>query len=229
MPEAPKLTGLKKRQQIQQANRTMFIWVAAAAVALAICLVMAQFMVRQLMYNNKIIGEKTKTQQTLDKNLSTFDTLKKEVNKLTADDNLTALRAADTDTALQVIIDALPTNDDRAVLGTSLQRVVLARSGVGISSINVTQTGLVASTGTQATTSAVNSKTPTEILFDITIVGNYDQISSAIKDMERSIRPISIDTIKLDGSGQQLSAMISARTYYLPSKTVELTDKTVRP
>jgi Tfp pilus assembly protein PilO len=231
MVEGPKLTGLKKRQQIQQANKTMFIWVAAASVALAICLVLAQFMVRQLMYNNKVIGEKAKTQQILDRNLQTFDTLKKEVTKLTANSDLTALRVADTDTALQVIIDALPTEDDRAVLGTSLQQVVLARSGVGISSINVTQTG-VASLATAAaptTTTVAPSKTPSEIVFDVVVVGNYAQIASAIKDMEHSIRPISINSIKLEGSGQMLSATISARTYYLPGKTVELTQKPVRP
>ena len=228
MPEAPKLTGLKKRQQIQQANRTMFIWVAAASVALAICLVLAQFMVHQLMYNNKVIGEKTKTQQTLDRNLQTFDSLKKAVTKLTANSDLTALRVSETDSALQVIIDALPTNDDRAVLGTSLQQVVLARSGVGISSINVTQTTMPVDP-TAVTTAPTTVSTPTEILFDIVIVGNYDQIASAVKDMERSIRPISIDSIKLEGSGQQLSATIAARTYYLPGKTVELTKKPVTP
>jgi hypothetical protein len=38
-----KATGLKKRQAISSANRTMFIWVAVASVAISILLVAAQF------------------------------------------------------------------------------------------------------------------------------------------------------------------------------------------
>jgi hypothetical protein len=216
--EAPKLTGLKKRQQIQQANRTMFIWVVAAAVAFAVCVVLAQFMIRQLLFNNMIIGEKSKTQQVLDSNLTTFEELKKEVAKLNADPNLNALKINETDSVLQFIIDALPTNDDRAVLGTSLQQVVLARSGVSIESISVTQQGVVADpSGAEAS----NSNTPTEISFDVILGGNYDQIRTAVFDMERSIRPINIKLVKLEANGKSLRATINASTFYLPGKSVK--------
>ena len=222
--DAPKLTGLKKRQQIQKANKTMFMWVIAASVAIAICLVLAQFMVRQFMFNNKVISKRNTTQQILDKNLESFKSLKEEVGKLVANNDLTALRVAETDTALQVIIDALPTNDDRAVLGTSLQQVVLARSGVGIESISVTEGGVAA--GIEGTS---NSETPTEIAFTVTLLGNYDQISTALKDIERSIRPMDVTQLKVEGSGQTLRAIVSAKTFYLPAKSVELQTKPVTP
>lgn len=216
--DAPKLTGLKKRQQIQQANRTMFIWVVAAAVALSICIVLAQFMIRQLLFNNRIIGEKSKTQQVLDANLTSFEDLKKEVSKLNADENLNSLKINDTDSVLQFIIDALPTTDDRADLGTSLQQVVLARSGVSIESISVTQMGVTADPTSEP---EGGSTTPTEISFDLILGGSYDQIRGAVNDMERSIRPIKVKQVKLEGNGRLLKATIAASTYYLPSKSVK--------
>jgi hypothetical protein len=165
-----------------------------------------------------IIGEKSKTQQVLDSNLTTFEELKKEVAKLNADPNLNALKINETDSVLQFIIDALPTNDDRAVLGTSLQQVVLARSGVSIESISVTQQGVVADpSGAEAS----NSNTPTEISFDVILGGNYDQIRTAVFDMERSIRPINIKLVKLEANGKSLRATINASTFYLPGKSVK--------
>lgn len=224
--DAPKLTGLKKRQQIQQANKTMFIWVIAAAVAVTICLVLAQFMVRQLMVNNKIIGEKVKAQTTLDQNVKSFESLKKEVIKLTANESLTGLRVADTDTALQVVIDALPTIDDRATLGTSLQQVILAPSGITIKSLDVTQGVTEDVAGTEVASSTAE---PQAIAFQMIITGTYDQIATAVKDMERSIRPIVIDSVKVQGTGRDLQASITAKSYYLPGKSVEVTKKTLKP
>jgi len=227
--DTPKLTGLKKRQQIQKANKTMFMWVIAASAAIAVCLVLAQFMVRQFLYNNKVIGKQTTTQQVLDSNLSSFDSLKESVTKLTANSNLSALKIAETDTALQVIIDALPTSDDRAVLGTSLQQVVLARSGVGIESINVTSSGGLALVDPTLEDSVASVDTPIEITFDLVLIGNYEQISSAIRDMERSIRPIDVSMTKVEGNGQQLRATIAAKTYYLPPKSVDMKVEKVEP
>lgn len=220
--DAPKLTGVKKRQQIEQANKTMFLWIIAASVAVAVCLVLAQFMVRQFVYNSKVIGEKAKAQQILDRNIDSVDSLKQEVNKLIANNELTALRVSPSDTALQVIIDALPTSDDRAGLATSLQQVILARSGITIDSISVTGQSISSDATATATT---NVSTPIEIPFNITVVGDYAKLTQTITDLERSIRPISVDVIDVQGSGSTLRATISAKTFYLPPKSVEVQKK----
>lgn len=222
------ITGIKKRQQIQQANKMVFIWVAAAAVAVTVCLVLSQFLVRQFIFNQKIFSAKDRANQTLVQNMDTFKDLKLEVNKLVSSKSLTDLRVAETDTALQVIIDALPTNDDRAALATSLQQIVLARSGVSIESIDVTN-----EVGSATSEEAVQDETTMsqvgEILFSVTLVGNYDQVKQAVSDMERSIRPLSVDRIQIEGSGAQLRATISAKTYFLPAKTLELGKENITP
>lgn len=220
------ITGIKKREQIQKANKTMFLWVVAASAAVAICLVLAQFLVRQMLFNQKIMSVKGETNSTLVANKETFKTIKTGINKLISDSNLSSLKVAETDTALQVVIDALPTSDDRAALATSLQQVVLSRSGVAIESISVTdQSATLAAAGS---TTTVTDK-PQEILFNVVLIGNYEQISQAVTDMERSIRPFSVERMQIEGSGTQLRASINAKTFYLPAKTMKIKTEALKP
>lgn len=213
------ITGLKKREQIKNANQAMFLWVVVASVVVAICLVLGQFMVRQMLYNNEVIAAKNKAYDTLVDNKEAFEGLKNEVNKLTSSNTLTALRVDEKDTALQVVIDALPTSDDRAALATSLQQVVLAQSGVTIESINVIDAGL-ASVTLDDEESAGDAEVG-EIPFTVVLLGDYNRISQALKDMERTIRPISLESVEIEGGGTQLRATVNATTYFLPAKTIE--------
>ena len=223
--ERPSITGLKKRQQIQSANKTMFVWVVIAATAVTICLVLAQFLVRQFLFNVKIINAKSQTNQTLITNAASFTSVKDSVNKLIADSKLTKLRVAPEDTALQVIIDALPTVDDRAALGTSLQQKVFSRSGVAIDSLNVIDASVAASEPSLA--GGVTQ--PQEIIFSVALSGSYEQVRQAIDDLNKSIRPFDIQTIRVSGDGGNLSVNISLKTFYLPKTTVQLRQEPIKP
>ncbi|MBC7746833.1 hypothetical protein H7Y40_02540 [Pedobacter sp.] len=222
------MTGMKKREQIQKANKTMFLWVVVASAAVAICLVLSQFLVRQGLFNQKVLNAKSDTNSVLVTNKKDFEVIKTGINKLISDSNLSSLKVAETDTALQVIIDALPTADDRAALATSLQQVVLSRSGVSIDSISVTDQS-AAVVDPSATATATESSTPQEILFNVVLVGTYAQIGQAISDMEHSIRPFSVERLQIEGSGAQLRASISAKTFYLPAKTMNLKTEALKP
>ena len=220
-------TGIKKREKIQQANKMMFVWVVAASAAVAICLVLAQFLIRQMIFNQKIISVKAQTNATLVTNKQTFETIKSGIDKLISDSSLNALKVAPTDTALQVIIDALPTSDDRAALATSLQQVVLSRSGVSIDSISVTDQSSLATAG--STGNVASAVTPQDIVFNVVLIGNYAQISQAISDMERSIRPFYVERLQIEGTGTQLRASINAKTFYLPAKSMNLKIEALKP
>lgn len=219
------VTGIRKRQQIKKANNTMFLWVVAAAAALTVCLVTSVFLVKQLMFNQRIIDAKDTTKKTLVKNKETFGSIKTEVNKLTANSQLNSLKVEQTDTTLQVIIDALPTADDRAALATSLQQVVLAPSGASIESLSVTDGAVAVEDETAADTTGA----PVAVNFTIVLNGNYEQIGRAIADMERSIRPITVEQVQIEGTGTVLRASIYAKTYYLSAKSVELKTETIKP
>lgn len=218
------LTGIKKRQQIKSANKMVFAWIVAASLVVGICGVFAQFLIRQLMFNNKIYGALTETQTTLQTNIDAYDGLKSSVVKLLADSNLNALRNGENSNALQVIIDALPTEENRSSFATSMQTKVLGPAGVTISSFSVVGSNTDAETQT-----AIDGTDALPYNFTFSISGNYSQIQQAIRNMERSIRPITIQSLDIQGTSEKMEASITATTYYQPAKDIQLKEEEIKP
>lgn len=228
MADTKQATALRKRQQIEKANRSMFAWVAGASVIVAFAVVAAQFMIQQGMFNEKVLNEKRATDRTLSQNLEAVDTLKGEVNTLLANNSLAAARAQSDDSNLQVVLDALPPTQDSLNLGTSLQSVLLGGNVQRIDSLIVDAAAAAQDEFVQDA-SQVGTTGPVEIPFQFTINGNYDQIKNALLALERSIRPIQVRAINIEGSDNSLTATIDAVTYYQAGKTIELQEKTVTP
>lgn len=218
------LTGLKKRQQINSANKMVFAWIIAASLVIGICGVFAQFLLRQLVFNNKIYGALATTSSTIDKNINAYDGLKASVVKLVADSNLNSLKKGENSTALQVVIDALPTEENRSALATSMQTEVLGPAGVTINSFSVTDTDTDTDGG-----AAIAGTDASAFDFSFSITGTYAQVQQAIKNMERSIRPITIEIISVQGTSDKLDANITATTYYQSAKNVQLKQGEVKP
>lgn len=227
MAETKQATALRKRQQIEKANRSMFAWVAGASVIVAFAVVAAQFMVQQGLFNEKVLSEKRATDRTLTENLQSVDTLKEEVNVLLANNNLAASRAQSDDSNLQVVLDALPPSQDSLNLGTSLQSVFLGSRVQRIESISVDGGASIDSAVEDA--SVQDTDGPQEIPFRFTVVGNYNQIRDALGALQRSIRPIKITSVGVEGTDTSLTATVEAVTYYQPEKTIELRERTVSP
>lgn len=217
------LTGLRKRQQIKSANKAVFAWITAASIVLGISGVFAQFMVRQMLFNNTILGTLNTTNTNLTKSINAYDGLKSEVTKLVADSNLNALKKSSSSTALQVVIDALPTEENRVALATSMQNEVLGPSGVSIDAFSVVDGSVATATANQTAGDAQ------PFSFTFSISGTYAQVQQAIRNIERSIRPITIELIDMQGTDTQMKATIQAVTYYQPVKTVEVKEEKKSP
>lgn len=229
MESTKQLTGLKKRQQIANANRMIFIWVIVASIAVSLCGVTVQFLVRQAIFNQKIISAKLDTQGTLDDNLKNIETLKIKVDELIADDNLAKVKANPTDTNLKVVLDALPTADDKSALGASMQRVVLARSQIVVSELTtISVSDAIAADpaleGTDAGASSVLASS-----FTFTANGDYERVKNMFTDIERTIRPINIKTLTLQGMDGAIRVTVGGEAYYYPAQSVQLGKKTINP
>lgn len=226
MPETRQLTGLKKRQQIASANKMIFVWVIVASVAIAFCGVTMQFLVRQAVFNQKIIGAKFETQGTLSNNLDNINKLKANVDALQSDSNLARVKANPEDTNLKVVLDALPTSDDRTALGASLQQVILPKSSVVVSDLTTITPNEQQVADTSATTGAT---TASEANFTFSATGDYLRIKAMLGDLERTIRPMNIKTLALQSSDNQIKATVGAVTYYSPAQTIQVGKKTIKP
>ncbi len=228
-----KLTGLKKRQQIENAGRSMFLWVAIASVAVSVCLVMAQFLFQKWTYNNRVLSAKYKAADTLKKNITNGKQLQQAVNALVSNQDLASVKANTDDPNTQSVLDALPSKLDATALATSLQQVILSKSGVTIDSISVPsdQPGVAggASAGATTKTGAADTSTgPQEMKFDIGVSGSYDKIRNMVFDLERTIRPIKVISMTLTGDDAAMTAKMSIVTYYQPSKTITIKQEVVK-
>lgn len=227
------MTGVRKRQQIQDTNKQIFIWLAVAAVIVSVCLVALQFLLREFMFNQKIINKKSETNSTLVKNLSEAEKLRENVNALLADESLNSLKyeASNTKTtALNVVLDALPVEGDTTAFANSLQAVVLPRSGVTISELNTSITQDGGASTVDPTAAAVPATEPSPLPFTAGFKGRYADAQRALDDMSRVIRPISLNKLTIRSTDKDiLQVSIGGMTYYMPARTVEVRTEVMKP
>ncbi|HET8689825.1 MAG TPA: hypothetical protein VFL81_00060 [Candidatus Saccharimonadales bacterium] len=233
-PSGNQLTGLKKRQQIAQANKMIFIWVAVAAVAVSFCAVALQFLVREGLFNQKIINAKAATNRTLESNIASADQLKANVQALLADTNLNAVRTKDTDNNLQVVLDALPTDGDSTSFATSLQTIVLVGAGAKVSQLSTSgqfsgDGGGDSSAGDLTDSGSLIQTDASTLPFAAQINGTYKEVRGTLDDIAKTIRPINITTMNITGQDTDLSVTLNGNTFYLPAKTVSLGSKEITP
>lgn len=227
--DGAQLTGVKKRQQIAGTRKEVLMWVAIASAVVVICLVIGMNIFQRIQYQMKVNTEISKTAKTMEANVEAIDGLIKNVNDLRANRLLTApgLKADDS-TVFQVVIDALPTENDSVSLSSSLQNKILNRSGVTIEQISVDgESSSSSNDDDEVTTSNVESPVAQPINFRISIVGTYESIKQTLADIERTIRPIIINSLEISGTDDRLTATIQATTYYSSSVNFQVGEKEV--
>lgn len=222
---AKQLTGIKKRQQIAQANKMIFVWVIIASVVISLCGVTIQFLFRQAAFNQKVISAKLETQGTLSDNIENVQELKKNVDALLADTRLSTVKANENDSNLKVVLDALPTANDGSALGASLQQVILPKSRVETSDLTTISSLMIAEDETVPTTKgeALTSN------FNFAATGDYGHIQTMFGDLERTIRPMNVQTFTMQGVDGAIRATVTGVTYYSPEQTVQLGKKSIKP
>lgn len=196
-----------KRDLIKKAGSSMFISVAGAAVILAFALVSINFMWGQLKYNNQVNGAKEEVRDTIKANIEEANSLKTSFVALNQADDLIPGQGDKSNS--EIVLDALPRKYDFPALRTSIEKLA-AISGVKI-------TGFGGEDQESQAVSSMTTPSPIEILFNLTVSGDYDSIKRFIRNTENTIRPIKIDRLTLGGRDDEMSATLSMTTYYQPS------------
>lgn len=230
----PKDAAIRKRTQITKANRMMFIWVAVVSAIVGFAAVGSLFLVQKLWFTEKILIEKTNTVSVLKANNANIKELEAEVRILDNNQALISAKAKPTDQAVQVILDALPSEANSLALGASLQNKLLAGvAGLTLDSLQVDQVAGVESVVTDAAVKDAAAAVPTiggsEITFRFTVSGTDEALKEVLQRLERSIRVIDILTMKIESQGSSRVLTVQARAFYEPTRVVELKDKTVKP
>lgn len=206
--------AIRKRQEIAKASRMMFAWVAGASAIVGIAAVLTITLFQKLTFNQDIIARQNKTISILKANQDAATQLLDNARALDTDQNLRDSRAnSDNDTALQVILEALPSTANKAALGSSLQDRLLKLDGISIESLSVGDTTESSEPG--------SGSVPMEFSFVAKAV-DPNKLFDLLKRLESSIRPIKILTLSLETGEVDTTLTVTAESYYQPPVSLDL-------
>ena len=219
--------AFRKRNQIAQANRTMFIWVAAVSAVFGVALVAVIFLVQMLIFNEKVLAEKQNTIKTLEIDNTNITKLESAIRVLDTNTALASVKADSDDQTIQAVLDALPSEANSLALGASLQNKLLSGiNGLSLNSIQVNPVEGVESLSSNTTTAY--SSSDNEITFNFAVSGDETALKQSLVNLERSIRTINIVSLEIQSQGTTQVMSVSAKAFYEPTKVVQLTDKVVK-
>lgn len=228
----PKFIALRKRSQIATANRTMFLWVAGVSVVFGFALVGTIFLTQILLFNERVLLEKDKTVSTLKTNNANITELESQIRVLDTNQALIDSKAQVSDQAIQVILDALPSEANSLALGASLQNKLLAGiTGLTLNSLQVdsiVESDSYTIDGSIKDSSPTSSDTQNGISFRFSVSGDEKALQQVLRNLELSIRTIDIISLKIESQGVSRALSVQARAFYEPQRVVELRDKTVK-
>jgi len=224
--------ALRKRTQIAMANRVMFLWVAGVSVVFGFALVGTIFLTQMLLFNERVLQEKDRTVFTLNNNKKAITDLESKVRVLDTDAALMSIKAVSDDQAIQVILDALPSDANSLALGASIQNKLLAGiAGLSLNSLQVDPViGIESLSGETSVENAsvATSGSQNEITFRFSVTGDEIALKQVLRNLEISIRTIDIISLKIEGQGSTSVLSVQARAFYEPARVVQLKDKTVK-
>lgn len=229
-------TAIRKRQLIAKANRTVFITVAIASAIVGIASVLGTFLVREMMFNAKVIGEQDKSIATLKSNITNVKDLESKMETLQTNSALLSSRASTEDNALRVILDALPASENTAALGASLSNKLLNVPGVEIDSISVNTASADSTTSADTTTDSAtssssqsNTASPQPIEFSFSVTSSSpSNILTVIQNLEKSIRTVNIKTFRIEQNKENMTLTVTADAYYLTQADINLRTQTIK-
>jgi hypothetical protein len=222
-----------KRSGITQANTQMLTIVVAASVISVFCLMASHALWQTNQYRGHVISKKQAADKQLDANIVAADALVKSYNKFVSK-NPNILNGSSRPPAdgleigpldgnnAKLVLDALPSLYDFPALTASIEKILNERKLV-VTSI----TGLDDQVAQQAN---ISSPTPEAVPMPFTFSianANYGSVQEVITALQRSIRPIVIDSINVKGSNSDMILSVTAHTFYQPAKNLQITKEVV--
>lgn len=214
-----------KKMAIDKAYATVVIAVAVSAFLSMFSLVASKALLDQRAYQSKVIGAKKEALVTLEGNLVAADQLSVSYQEFIGAStnvlggNPTGDADRDGDNA-RIILDALPSKYDFPALTTSLDKL-LRDSGFPPSSISGTDNEAMYSTD-------ISSSGVVEMPFSVEVSSGSEKGKSLLRLFERSIRPVNIHMLDIEGNDNKLEFNISAVTYFQPEKQVNVRTEVIR-
>lgn len=215
-----------KRIQIDKANTMMVVATATAAFFFTFSVISGKALLSKSTYQGHVIAAKEKAVNQLESNLEASKTLETSYKAFVGTSsnvlggNPAGKGDRDGDNA-KIILDALPSQYDFPALASSLEKI-LTDNNYKITSITGTDDELV-----QQKNQTSSSPKPVPMPFSLSVTSDLVASKNLMTLMERSIRPINIQTLTVSGSNGTLNVVVSAQTYYQPGKSLNIETKVI--
>jgi len=196
--------SLSRREQVKKAGSTVFIVVAIAAVIVMFSVISIRFLWERKSYNDRVITAKTMARTNIESNTNNLKKLSEQFPQLDTSASTNA----------SVILHALPPTYDYAALASSIDFLATVS---GVSSDTSIGEDISATAVQFATTSS-----PVEIPITTSVTGNYASVKEYISNLEKSIRPIKVNSVTYSGTNASLQATVDAVTYYQPARSLDV-------
>jgi len=226
----PNDAAIRKRTQIANANRTMFIWIAIASALVGAALVVSYFLIQNLLYNEKVLSAKAETSSQLEANNQATPKLADSIRVLDTDSSLSLVKANEADQAVQVILDALPAEANSFALGASLQnKLLVGIDGLSLESLQVDPVAGVEVISDDQTTvvAGEDEGNANEITFQFVVKGNQASLQKVLDNLQRSIRTIVVTSVRIETEGDGTRMTVLGKAFYEPARTIKLEEKAV--
>jgi hypothetical protein len=209
-----------RKIQIDKANTRIVSFVAGAVFITVFSMVASRSLLNQRAYQSRVISAKAQAAQQLKDNINATQSLVTAYTEFVSEPtnvlggNPKGSGDKDGDNA-KIVLDALPSKYDFPALATSLEKILTAQN-YKINTITGTDDEL-----NQQKAATVSQ--PVEMPFQIGVSGSYDSMQNLIITLERSIRPIQIQTLDLSASSGNVQINIKAKTFYQPETNLNVT------
>lgn len=202
--------------KIDKANQVVVIAVSATVAVVIFCFVATQALVKQIKYQNDVISKRKAANTILEKNIKAAKSLASSFEAFNnAEPKINTL-----DKNYKIVLNALPSKYDFPALVTTMQNFY-KMTGVSTNGFS----------GTDEEATAVQSSdnpTPIEIKSPTSAIGDLASIQKFIDYLNRSTKPIKINTVSISGSDKILKISLDATTYYQPEKLYEVKYEVVK-
>jgi len=223
--------AIRKRSQIAKANRTMFIWIAVASALVGSALVVSFFLAQKAIFNEEVLILKQQTVSNLDNNNKVAPELQSKIQVLDTNQALMLTKANDSDQAIQVILDALPSDGNSLALGASIQNKLLAGVPGLITIESLVVDPIVGVESFSGTTTVDASAAPAlnEVTFHLSIKATQDAVKTILSKFEQSIRQLTITSLQIESQPDGDLVTIQGKAYFEPAKSIELRTEVKKP
>jgi len=215
-----------KRIAVSKANAQMVAVAAIGSFITVFCIVASNYLLGIRSYQNKIIVADNTANNNFKFNVVAEKRLVNSYAKF-VNQNPTLLGTPNSNTGYKynnatIILDALPSQYDFPAMVTSVDKILQSNNFDVVS---------IGGTDQSASISGNNASTdpqPVAMPFSFTINNaNYLSIQALFKELQKSIRPLQIDSLTLSGTDSSMDLTVNAHTYYQPSKIFKIGTETI--